>query len=354
MKTYLAMMLMIPMLAVAPVASCGGDGSSSLSGAGSAGSSVLDTVLNIKQGALFYGTDAMVYPGEKARLTATVIWTKDFDLNYVKGATIEFSQDKTVIGQAVTDSKGNASLEWTSEKAGLYRFTAKITKVDEEEYKSILELEPTPLVVSVQPKEKKFVVIDLDHTIVDDGFLQVLMSNDVKAMEKSVDVTKRIAKDYEIIYLTHRPDLLSLKSRSWLDEKGYPLSPLLLSDITDIFSSGKFKTRKLGEIRKQYPNTAIGIGDKPSDAQAYVDNGMTAYLIPNYKAKAKSMRKMAKEIRKLDGKGRLNVVHGWAEIEQGIYDGKKFPPEAFAAELESRAKQMDDEKKKKDDDDDDD
>ncbi|MCK4602223.1 MAG: hypothetical protein KAU28_07140, partial [Phycisphaerae bacterium] len=192
-------------------------------------------------------------------------------------------------------------------------------------------------------------------TIVDAGFFKVLVGGDVKPMAYSVEVTKRIAEDYGLVYLTHRPDLLTRKSRTWLEGSGFPAGAMLLSELKDILDSGKFKTTKLTAVRKMFPNVKIGIGDKPSDAQAYVDNGMVAYLIPNYKEKPKDMRKMAKKIRELRGRGRLHVVNGWREVESGIFEGKSYPPKTFASALDRRADrlQAEKEREKKDEDDDD-
>ena len=101
----------------------------------------------------------------------------------------------------------------------------------------------------------------------------------------------------------------------------------------------------------------IGIGDKLSDAQAYVDNGLTAYLIPHYdREDGDGMLDMAREIRRLRGKGRLNVVSGWDQVEAGISEGKKYPPGKFAEYLEEEGrwwKALEEEDEDDDDDDDD-
>ena len=74
---------------------------------------------------------------------------------------------------------------------------------------------------------------------------------------------------------------------------------------------------------------------------------MSAYLIPDYKEKPRDMRALAAEIRALRGQGRLQVVSNWRQIEQGIFSGKKFPPEDFARELEARAARIEAEKRSK-------
>ena len=102
-------------------------------------------------------------------------------------------------------------------------------------------------------------------------------------------------------------------------------------------------------LRRNFPATALGIGDKLSDAQAYVDNGMTAYLIPHYKQKPKDMRVLAAELATLRGQGRLQVVDNWGQIVQGIFNGEKFPPAAFIQNLRAGAAKLEADRRRDDD-----
>jgi len=259
-----------------------------------------------------------------------------------------------LIGSAVTGEDGLATIQWTPPKAGGYEFDVRIIAVPGEEFTELLEITPGPLVVTAWPKDKAFVVVDLDHTVVDSSFFRVLFGG-AKPAADSVRVMRRIAARFGIVYLTHRPDLMTRNSKGWLREHEYPLGPLLVSELKEAFGdSGKFKTAKLAAVTEAFPNAKIGIGDKLSDAQAYVDNGLAAYLIPHYKEKPKSMREMARDIRRLDGRGRLNVVSNWREIEAGIFGGKKFPPKIFADELSRRADEIEARQREKEEDDDED
>ena len=311
-------------------------------------------------GVLVYSFDTLAYPGEPVDLAARAQILKRME--GIEGLTVSFLDGEKVLGSATTDKDGLARFSWTPPKAGDYKLTAAIASLPEDVDEGILKLSPAPLLVAARAKDTEFVVIDLDHTVVDSSFFHVLLGNPTP-MASSVDVTKRIAKSYSIIYLTHRPDLLTRKSKAWLDRQGYPAGPLLVSELKDAFGdSGKFKTAKLKAVKKSYGNVKIGIGDKLSDAQAYVDNGLTAYLIPHYKEKPKDMKKMSGNIRKLKGDGRLNVVDGWREIEMGIFKGRKYKPSTYAGRLERRAKQLareerrrrEAERAREDDDDDDD
>ena len=314
--------------------------------------------LGSEQGVIFYTFDSLAYPNSPVDLVANL--QSSNDLQPIAWVTVGFYDGDDLIGEAETDDKGRASLKWIPPGEGDYPFTARIIHVPQGAPKAMLDVRPSPLLISARSKDTRFVVIDLDHTVVDSSFFRVLVGR-ARAMPNSVEATRRIAGVYSIIYLTHRPDLMTGRSKAWLVDNGYPPGPLLVSQLKEAFGdSGKFKTAKLKAIRKAYPNVEIGIGDKLSDAQAYVDNGLTAYLIPNYKTKPKNMRKMARKIGRLRSGGRLSVVDGWTEIEAGIFKGRKFPPKTYARRLMRRAEKLEaDEKarkrkKKKDDDDDDD
>ena len=293
--------------------------------------------LNAEHGAVFYAYDTLAHPKKPVDLAAKLLSARD--LKPIPGVTVSIYRDQWVAGRLTTNADGIASLRWVPPASGNYTFTAKIVAVPDESCRELLEVTPAPMLVAARPKETRFVVIDLDHTIVDSSFFRVLLDGG-KPMPGSVAAVKRIAQVYGIIYLTHRPDLLTRRSKAFLTRNGYPPGPLLVSQLKDVFDSGEFKTAKLSEVRKAFPQVAVGIGDKLSDAQAYVDNGLTAYLIPHYKDKPNDLRKMAGEIRRLHGGGRLHVVPGWREVEQGLFDGRSFPPIAFATMLETRADRM--------------
>lgn len=294
--------------------------------------------LGAEKGIIFYAYDVLTYPDEPVELAAKVQMARI--LEDVPDVTVGFYQDSKLIGSAKTDDYGRASLRWTPPKAADYFFTAKIIAVPDKDYEDMLEVSPAPLLVAARTKETLFVVIDLDHTVVGSSFFRVLLGG-AKPMTNSVEVTRRIGKKYSIIYLTQRPALLTRKSKLWLKDNRYPAGALLLSDLKEALSgSGKFKTNRLAVTKKSFPGIQLGIGDKPSDAQAYVDNGMTAYLLPHYKEKSKDLMEKARQIRDLRGQGRLHVVGNWSEIEAGILKRRTFPPETFVSHLECRATQL--------------
>ena len=303
--------------------------------------------LGAEKGIIFYAFDMLTYPEESVELTAKL--QKARILEDIPDVTIGFYKDSELIGTAKTDDTGRAVLAWTPPEEGDYFFTAKITDVPYRDYKELLQLSPAPFLVAARKKETPFVVIDLDHTVVASNFFRVLIGG-AKPMADSVKVTKRIVKEYSIIYLTQRPALLTHKSKSWLQDNHYPTGALLLGDLNEsLADSGSFKSSLLARTKKAFPQIRIGIGDKPSDAQAYLDNGLVAYLLPHYKDKAKDLRKRAEQIRQIHDydQDRLHVVQTWSQIEAGIFKGKKFPPDDFVRYLQQRAQKLEEDQRKR-------
>lgn len=310
--------------------------------------------LGAEKGAIFYSFDALAEPNEIIPLTVRL---QDSKLRGVADAQIGYYLKDKRIGAALTNRDGLAEWNWKSLLVGDFEFTAQILSLPAGKDPKLQQVPPVPLFVMVRKPDTKFVVIDLDHTLVDSSFFKVLMGLG-RPMPYSQQATKRIAKTYSILYLTHRPDLMSHRSKGWLRQQGYPLGALLVSKMSQALgNSGKYKTARLTTLKESFPNIKIGIGDKITDAQAYLENGLDSYLIPHYDDDdPEDLRDMAREIRLLTIYGPVQVVGNWQQIEQGIFAGKKYPAERFAQWLDERAKLYDqlERRKKRDKDDDDD
>ena len=311
--------------------------------------------LGTEKGAIFYSFDALAEPNEIIPLTVRL---QDSKLRGVADAQIGYYLKNKQIGTARTNQDGLAQLEWKSLQVGDFEFTAQILSLPAGKNPGLRQVTPIPLFVMVRKPDTNFVVIDLDHTLVDSSFFKVLIGLG-RPMPDSQQVTKRIAKTYGIIYLTHRPDLMTHRSKGWLRQQGYPPGALLVSKMTQALGdSGEYKTARLTTLKESFANIKIGIGDKVSDAQAYLENGLETYLIPHYNDdNPEDLRDMAREIRLLTVYGPVQVVGNWRQIEQGIFAGKKYPAERFAHWLDEQAKlfeQLERRKKRDKDDDDDD
>jgi len=141
-----------------------------------------------------------------------------------------------------------------------------------------------------------------------------------------------------VIYLTHRPEVLTARTKQWLRENDFPPGAVLTAaKHQTVEDNGKFKSARLAALRKEFPGVAIGVGDLVTDAQAYLDNGMTAYLIPQLGSSPTDDLALAGKVRSLPAQDRLQVVSDWAQIGQGVLDGSRFTAEAFARKLEALA-----------------
>ncbi|MFP4107299.1 MAG: hypothetical protein ACLFVU_14595 [Phycisphaerae bacterium] len=310
-------------------------------------------LMGAERGVVFYGFDTLAYPDSTAELTARLQSAKN--IQGIANATLGFYRGEKLIGKAKTNKGGYASVKLQTGTTGTTEYAVKVLSVPESVDQSVKQVTPASLLVAVRRKNVEIVVIDLDHTAVESGFFRVLVGG-AKPMPGASKAIQRIEEDYQIVYLTHRPDLLASKSKRWLTQHGFPRAPLMVSELRQAFGdSGKFKTARLSALKDVYPNVEIGIGDKFSDAQAYVNNGLTAYLIPDYDPNdLEDVREVIDELRRLNGKGRLNVVDGWSEVPAGIYRGKRFPPEEYIRNLRNRRSRLRARERREGDDDDDD
>ena len=295
-----------------------------------------EAFVDAENAAVFHAMDTLAYPRQPVELVATL--RNAAGLKPVAGATVAFTRGDWVAGRITTDANGVAAMRWTPPEEGNYSFQAAIVAVPNENFRDMLGVR-APLLVAARDKKAPQVVVGLDHTVVDGSFLGVVIGGG-KPLADSVEVLGRVSKRYGIVYLAARADLPARKSKDWLADNGYPSGPLLLSRMQDVPEGGRFKSGGPAGLRRDFPGVALGIVERPSDAQAYVDNGMSAYLIPDHRRDPVGMRALAAEIRALRGQGRLQVVENWRQIEQGFFGGKQFPPEDFARQLEARAAQI--------------
>jgi hypothetical protein len=117
-----------------------------------------------------------------------------------------------------------------------------------------------------------------------------------------------------------------------------------------------FKSKRLQQIRGDFPRLLFGIGDKETDVKAYLDNDLKAIWIPRVKDKPKDMRKCARKVRRWRDPN-IIVVRDWSEIEQAVLGNFRRSTGQFAEMLDDRARTLEDrkrrrERRRRDDDDD--
>lgn len=282
-------------------------------------------------GVLFYAADRLLPPKRPADLVAHLQTIHSF--RGVPGVTVGFFMGKTEIATAITDGEGVARAQWLPPGEGDYRIAIRCLKLPDSignEERGAIDASAGMLVMVRQPAQK-FVVVDLDHTLVKDGFTKVLC-RDPACMDDSVAVLTRLAENYGIIYLTARPNALARKSKLWLAEHHYPPGVVLTcgSLRQSIGGGGEYKSLCLATIRVDFPDIQAGVGDQVTDVEAYVQNSITAYQIVSASPGSWQARRLAGTLNKLNKPGQINVVNNWRQIEQGIIEGRRFTVEQFA------------------------
>ncbi|MFP4105870.1 MAG: hypothetical protein ACLFVU_07220 [Phycisphaerae bacterium] len=283
------------------------------------GCGVQETMLGSRRGYLFSGFDRLTVPGRTVEVQ-TRLQQGDL-LDDQPGFVVRYYLDGQLLKVARTNEEGRSIIHFTPESEGDHVLTAELSP------NGFRTAPPDPVQILVRavPAETPLVVVDIDKTLVEAGFITVLIG-DPRPLQDSPRVMDRLAGEYSIVYLTHRPDYLSPKSKAFLREHGYPEAPLLLSETAGMpAGSREFKTKRLGELADQFGNMKIGIGDMVSDAQAYIDNDLQAYLIvrPARAIAVPALRALADSIQQLPET--VQVVRGWDEVEKGIFDGTRYP-----------------------------
>lgn len=297
----------------------------------------------------FYADDVLTLPGKNVPLVAHC----DIEDSENKTIKVEYRLGKDLLGTVTTPEDSTTTINWQPPKPGIYLINVSVSYTEK---KTLLpKMRAVPLTVCVAKKNAPMMIVDLDHTVVGSGFFSVMMRM-AKPMPEAAAVMTRLSKKITVIYLTHRPAALTNLSKNWLINYNFPAGPLLTNQDNK-FSSGDYKGQRMKELRHEFNNIQIGIGDKDSDVQAYRVNNMRAFWIIKYKDKRKSVEKIVKTISPYRGDRGIEVVFDWEQIEQSIDGQRSFRVGLVEKQLKARAEELrriEKSKKDKDDDDDDD
>jgi hypothetical protein len=295
-----------------------------------------------RSGCIFFGYDVLAPPNTRVELLVRIrAYRRDIN---PAGLRIAFRrlEDGQLIGSARTDRDGYASVDYTPAGTGDVPVLARVVGVDDPSRQELLHLPNALLLVAVRKRDEPFVVIDLDHTLVDSSFMRVVLWDGGRPMVGSQPVMQRIAERFSVIYLTHRPRDLTRRSRRWLIENGYPPGVLLLSRARQaIGDAAEYKTQALRDVRKNFRNLQYGVGDKVSDVEAYLANDMRACWIPHYDHDdAEDIQQMARQVYAWRDTRGLWVCENWRQIESAIFDGRAPRPMDFVKMLDRRARRQ--------------
>ena len=187
----------------------------------------------------------------------------------VRGARIEFREGETLLGFATTDPRGSASIEIDAGPPGIRRIRVVSPRSEQ------------ALVVDVLPADAPILVLDLDHTVADVSPVRFAFADNrtIRPLRGAIEAIQELRGSYHIVYLTARDHSFLSKTREWLRLNDLPDGPVFIRRRR-FWSLTPFahKLERLAEIARTHRLVA-GIGDLPTDMEAYRRNGMAGYLM---------------------------------------------------------------------------
>jgi hypothetical protein len=255
--------------------------------------------------------DEVAHPGEavtlRAKLERLGWWGLHFHMH---GNALTFSSPGLVNREVKTAEEGMATVavRMPEGSAGLYRVRVGFAGSGQHQSAEAVGH------IFVWPKDSPVLVTDIDHTISDLSILQVPFTpnRETPALAGAVEALTELARTYRIVYLTARDEILLERTRAWLSEKGFPEGPLFCRDFHLGGRQETFKRQFLAELKGRYPYLVVGVGDQPSDARAYLSNGLKAFLL-----NPDDMCQVPRQ---------AIVVRSWREVRDGLLgEPEKFP-----------------------------
>ena len=229
-----------------------------------------------KPRARLQGYDGIALPGEEVILKAKLEKDDVFHLD-LEDQKVVFSLGGKTIGTAITGERGIARLAYKPEEGGTYRIHVAIHP------DSPYQGEEGEVLLQVVPKDRDLLVSDVDHTIADISWLKFLVTanEDVPPLADAPDVLQQLSARYQIIYLTARDDSFMKKTKEWMSLQELPRAPIIFWDFlgSPSRSRSRFKKEMIAKLKQDWPQVVVGIGDQRGDAEAYLENGLRAFIL---------------------------------------------------------------------------
>ena len=227
---------------------------------------------------LLYCRDEVCKPGETVALTAK-LEENNWRWKDVEGKPVMFTNvkggDKIVfLGGDVTDEEGRAHLSFRPPAPGEYTIECQFAG--------------TPLhrsatfraCVLCQQPARYGIILDIDKTLAATSVKDVFAGRFRLALPLDVDtvrVVNRLARDYDLFIVTSRPRTQAAAVLEWLARNGFPRVPTFFYDPrTDAIRPAVAKRKIIQELKRRNPLIAIGIGDRESDLESYMHDGLLA------------------------------------------------------------------------------
>jgi alkaline phosphatase D len=160
---------------------------------------------------------------------------------------------------------------------------------------------------------RAMIVLDIDRTLSTDDVLERESTPYLNAAR----VVRRLHERFGVVYLTARPRFLPYvgMARDWLRNHGFPVSQIvMLMKPWDVlpWRHGIYKDEMIRHmVQHQRHTPVIGIGDRKTDAQAYLENGITPLII------ADDDEEIPAGARLIHPNAERSI---WEQIEEAIFD----------------------------------
>jgi hypothetical protein len=218
--------------------------------------------------------DAVMRPGHKTRLVAYVEREPIPGLRQdVKDVRVRFLVDGREVGEERTGKDGSAATEC--------RLSPDVREL---QARALIDREAYALGrVFIWDQPRVVIAVDVDQTIERTRYRNLLPlrpEDESDPVKRSAETLRKLAEDFHIVYLSGRPRFLLDRTRDWLREREFPDGPVVTAKgVRNMLRPGEFKRKRLDQLRDDWPTLLIGIGDQPSDAEAYGANRMLTLIV---------------------------------------------------------------------------
>ncbi len=198
-------------------------------------------------------------------------WRRD-----LPGKTLEFRRGGELLGSAVTDDDGTATVTWDAGELGDH--AVEVRFAGDADYAPGADT----LLCSVRSPDRDLVILDIDHTLSHTSNWNVIKGKiDDLPLEHSPAVVPKILATHDVVYVTARPNKFLDVTKRWLAHWGFPRLPVYLLDWKKYptYDEAKYKTQTLARIKESFPRMVLGIGDKKTDAIAYRNHGLRTLIL---------------------------------------------------------------------------
>jgi hypothetical protein len=145
--------------------------------------------------------------------------------------------------------------------------------------RSSVHTSPRPAVTAERP----VMAVDIDETLSETDYRSLVLGvghDDSTPLPGAPAALTRLARSFDLLYVTARSRSLAGKTERWLERSGFPKGRLVTSRwIGDLIFQSGYKRRVLSRLRSEYPNLVVGIGDKAADAEAYRANRILPVVV---------------------------------------------------------------------------